>query len=69
MVAGVRAHRPPKPPIVLDRVLDDGELVRRLAPDNGPYWQPGRNHCRAAQLAKVIGTAVTSWRSPPPDRL
>ena len=34
--------RLPKPPIVLDRVVDDGEAVRALARANGPYWQPGR---------------------------
>src|SRR5215207_3048795 len=34
--------RPPKRPIVLDRVVDDGERVRELARVNGPYWQPGR---------------------------
>ena len=27
---------------MLDRVLDDGEVVRALARANGPYWQPGR---------------------------
>jgi hypothetical protein len=38
----VPAHRPPKPPIVLDAVVPDGEVVRDLARANGPYWQPGR---------------------------
>jgi hypothetical protein len=41
-VAGVRPVRPPKPPIVLEDVLDDGEGVRARARANGPYWLPGR---------------------------
>lgn len=32
----------PKPPIVLDHVLDDGEVIRDMARAHGPYWQPGR---------------------------
>lgn len=27
---------------MLDRVVDDGEVVRDMAKANGPYWQPGR---------------------------
>lgn len=38
----VAADRPPKPPIVLDAVVDDGRAVRDMAKANGPYWQPGR---------------------------
>ena len=34
--------RRPKPPIVLDRVVADGEVIRDMARANGPYWQPGR---------------------------
>ena len=34
--------RPPKAPIVIDHVVEDGERIRDLAKANGPYWQPGR---------------------------
>ncbi len=37
-----KVTREPKPPIVLDAVLDDGERIREMARQNGPYWQPGR---------------------------
>lgn len=44
----------PKPPIVLDHVVEDGEVVRDMARANGPYWQPGR---MLASSGAVRGTA------------
>ena len=45
----------PKPPIVVDHVVGDGEVVRDLARAHGPYWQPGR---MLVSSGPVRGTAA-----------
>jgi len=45
----------PRPPIVLDRVVDDGEVIRAMARAHGPYWQPGR---MLTSSGAVRGTAA-----------
>ena len=45
--------RPPKPPIVVDSVVDDPESIRQMARDNGPYWQPGRTIASSKSATEV----------------
>jgi hypothetical protein len=46
----------PRPPIVLDRVLDDPGLVRRLAERNSPYW-PVQRYFASAQEQRALSSA------------
>ncbi len=52
--------RPPKPPIVLDQVVADGNVIRDMARANGPYWQPGR-------MLATSKSATTVAANEPPD--
>jgi hypothetical protein len=45
--------RPPKSPVVLDRVVDDPESIRRMARAHGPYWQPGRTIASSKSATEV----------------
>ncbi|MEM9202096.1 MAG: hypothetical protein AAGC53_10565 [Actinomycetota bacterium] len=49
----VTTSRPPKPPVVLDTVVDDPESIRQMARDNGPYWQPGRTIATSKSASAV----------------
>ena len=47
--------RLPKPPIVLDHLVEDGEAIRDLAKAHGPYWQPGRMLVIDTDEGRIIG--------------
>lgn len=47
----------PRPPIVLDHVVDDGEAIREMARRNGPYWQPARMLIRSGAVRSTAGDA------------
>jgi hypothetical protein len=48
--------RPPLPPVVLDSVLDDPGLVRRLAERNAPYFPVQRYFASAAEMDALSDT-------------
>lgn len=45
----------PRPPIVMDRVLDDPGLVRHLVERHAPYWPVQRYFGNAAEYAALSG--------------
>jgi hypothetical protein len=45
--------RRPRPPIVLDNVVDDGQILRDMAEANGPYWQPARMLTTSGAASRV----------------
>jgi hypothetical protein len=47
--------RTPRPPIVLERVLDDAALVRRLVERHAPYWPVQRYFANSAEYAAMSG--------------
>ena len=53
----------PRPPIVLDEVLADPGLVRRLAAENAPYWPVQRYFASAAELRALSDPAAGSLRA------
>jgi hypothetical protein len=48
-----RMGEAPRPPVVVDEVLADSSLVRRLAEANAPYWPVQRYFANAAELAAL----------------
>jgi hypothetical protein len=56
----------PRPPIFVDRVLDDPDLVRRLAERNAPYWPVQRYFASAAEMQALSDAAAGSARAGAP---
>jgi len=52
----------PRPPIVVDEVLPDPDLVRRLAEANSPYWPVQRYFASAAEMQALSDAASGSPR-------
>jgi hypothetical protein len=53
----------PRPPILLDRLLDDPALVRTLVERHAPYWPVQRYFASAEEMRALSDTTVRSGRA------